>query len=349
MCTHVYTHTQSCALHMHTHTYTHASARAHIHAYTHTHSPHLSLSFPQHWPQTCTLSVSILPGVSPAHPGLSAHCWTFRADSAWTQTRLYLLDEWISDFFREMGQHWAWLHFCVEAVVWGRVAGRAKRSPGHCFSRSLWEIGVLGAPATPELDPWQSEKPSWVDRSLTWPTWVTTGEAHPVGICDLVGNKVVIFTCERTDTFTADFVCSKGLGSRLAVCLYWVLGMRLTSPARHASGACGLHRPASRPSAALPCAHAQWGTCSRFAVLVHCTRPCLEPTSILASALLLKNIYYFLHQKVIVPRELLQRVLKFLLCTHVLYPWRAGEPLRLIAVKSAAQTLLAADPRGNLR
>lgn len=113
-----------------------------------------------------------------------------------------------------MGQHWAWLHFCVEAVVWGRVAGRAKRSPGRCFSRSLWEIGVLGAPATPELDPWQSEKPSWVDRSLTWPTWVTTGQAHPVGIYDLVGNKVVIFTCERTDMFTADFVCSKGLGEQ---------------------------------------------------------------------------------------------------------------------------------------
>ena len=96
------------------------------------------------------------------------------------------------------------------------------------------------------------------------------------------------------------------------------------SPARHVSGTRGLHLPVSRLSV-LTChvptpGEALYG---RFTVLVPCTRPCSEPTRILATALLLKNIYYFLHQKVIVPREVLQRVLKIILCTHVLDPWRA--------------------------
>lgn len=178
---HVCTCVHTCT-HMHRLVYMHCvftpiHTRLHPCTHMHTHSPHLSLSFPQHWPQTCTLSVCILPGVSPAHPGLSAHCWTFWAYSAWTQTRLYLLDGWISGFFREMGQHWAWLYFFMEAVVWGRVAGRENRSPGHCFSRSLWEIGVLDAPTTPKLDPWQSEKAhvGWLQPHLTQLSYYGTG------------------------------------------------------------------------------------------------------------------------------------------------------------------------------
>ena len=45
------------------------------------------------------------------------------------------------------------------------------------------------------------------------------GQAHPVGICDLVENKVIIFTCERIDTVIAGFVCSKGLGEQACCCV----------------------------------------------------------------------------------------------------------------------------------
>ena len=117
ICIHAHTQTHVHILHMHTLLHTHTCPHMCIHGCAHIHSPHLSLSFPQRWPQTCMLSMCILLGISPVHPVLSTHGWAFPAYSAGTQTRLYLLDEWISGFFREMGQHWAWLHFCMEAVV----------------------------------------------------------------------------------------------------------------------------------------------------------------------------------------------------------------------------------------
>lgn len=139
MCIHANAQTHVHILHMHTLVHTHTHLHTCIHRCTHIHSPHLSLSFPQRWPQTCMLSLCILPGISPVHPGLSTHGWAFPAYSAGTQTRLYLLDEWISSFFRKMGQHWAWLHFCVSSLAVVSVLSPGKTHvPSSSHLRDPW-------------------------------------------------------------------------------------------------------------------------------------------------------------------------------------------------------------------
>ena len=111
-----------------------------------------------------------------------------------------------------------------------------------------------------------------------------------MGICDLVGNKVIIFTCERTDTVRADFVCSKGLGEQACCVSVLSPGDETPVPGLSRLGPVGCAAPS--PGRLLLCRvpTLSEALCSRLAVLVQCTRPCLEPTRILASALLLKNI-----------------------------------------------------------
>lgn len=59
-----------------------------------------------------------------------------------------------------------------------------------------------------------------------------------------------------------------------------------------------------------------------------------------------KKSIAFPNQKIIVPRKLLQGVLKILPCAHVIDPWGAVEPLRLTVVQSVVQTLPCCSSSG---
>ena len=217
MCTHMYIHMHTCAhrdtctyiAHAHSCTYTHMPAHVHTRVCTHTLSP----SFPL-FPTALATDLHAVYVYLAGH--LSGASWSVHSRLGLPSLQCRNTDQavfvgWMD--FRLLQRNGSTLGLVAFLHV-GCCLRQSSRKGEEVSRPLLLKELVRNRALGRSHNPWTWPMAIWeaphgvTAEHLLWPTWVTTRQACPMGICDLVESKVIIFTCERTDTTIADFVCS---------------------------------------------------------------------------------------------------------------------------------------------